>query len=153
MPELFVRCPCNHCDGKIEFERSQAGNTITCPHCELDTILHVPASTNKGGLRGMKSIHVLAGKIVALAVVCLCFVLKMITFDGIFLQEPDLFSKGALMAINLVLWIAGFCIYFYPSLVAKDKKNAQAILVLNFFLGWTFIGWVAALVWANTKDN
>jgi hypothetical protein len=25
----------------------------------------------------------------------------------------------------------------------------MAIFVLNLFLGWTFVGWVVALVWAN----
>lgn len=33
-----------------------------------------------------------------------------------------------------------------------NKRNADAIVALNFFLGWTFIGWVIALVWALIKD-
>jgi len=28
----------------------------------------------------------------------------------------------------------------------------MAIGALNLFLGWSLIGWVAALVWALTKD-
>jgi len=43
-------------------------------------------------------------------------------------------------------------IYFLPSIIGKNKKNASAILVLNLFLGWTFIGWVVALIWSYTKD-
>jgi hypothetical protein len=27
-----------------------------------------------------------------------------------------------------------------------------AIGVLNFFLGWTLLGWIGALVWACTAD-
>ena len=27
-----------------------------------------------------------------------------------------------------------------------------AILLLNFFLGWTMIGWIVALVWAVKTD-
>ena len=44
-------------------------------------------------------------------------------------------------------------IYFLPALVAHSEKhhNATAIFVLNLLLGWTFIGWVIALVWAVTK--
>lgn len=40
--------------------------------------------------------------------------------------------------------------YFLPSIVADHRKhrNATAIAVLNLFLGWTFAGWVIALVWA-----
>lgn len=44
--------------------------------------------------------------------------------------------------------------YFIPAVVAYEKKkeNRVSILVLNIFLGWTFIGWVVALVWACKKD-
>lgn len=46
-------------------------------------------------------------------------------------------------------------IYFLPFLVAYRNSHPQtaAIGVLNFFLGWTFVGWVAALVWANVRDR
>ncbi len=36
-------CKCNTCSGKIEFEPSQAGQTIQCPHCGLETVLFIPA--------------------------------------------------------------------------------------------------------------
>jgi Superinfection immunity protein len=41
-------------------------------------------------------------------------------------------------------------LYFIPTAVAhwRGHPNQKAILILNLFLGWTFIGWVAALVWA-----
>ena len=47
----------------------------------------------------------------------------------------------------------GLWLYFVPSIVGRHKANATAILVLNIFLGWTFVGWVVALVWAFTKDS
>jgi hypothetical protein len=31
----------------------------------------------------------------------------------------------------------------------RRHPNTVAIGILNLFLGWTFLGWVAALVWAN----
>jgi cytoskeletal protein RodZ len=45
--------------------------------------------------------------------------------------------------------------YFIPSIIAlfRAKSNTFAIILLNLFLGWTFIGWVVALVWAATKDK
>ena len=43
-------------------------------------------------------------------------------------------------------------IYFLPTIIGVSKRNGCAIFVLNLFLGWTFIGWVLALVWAFTKD-
>lgn len=51
--------------------------------------------------------------------------------------------------------IVGFAVlYFVPTVVAfvRGKRNAVSILLTNLFLGWTFIGWVVALVWATSKD-
>jgi hypothetical protein len=47
------------------------------------------------------------------------------------------------------------CGYFLPTLVAGKRKhpNGEAILALNLFLGWTFLGWLAALVWAFTNTR
>ena len=46
-------------------------------------------------------------------------------------------------------------IYFIPSYIAfkKQKLQTTAIIVLNVFLGWTFLGWVVALVWACMEDG
>lgn len=45
--------------------------------------------------------------------------------------------------------------YFIPTIVAYNRKklNKMSILLLNFFLGWSLIGWVVALVWATAKDK
>lgn len=45
-------------------------------------------------------------------------------------------------------------IYFLPSFIssARMHRNNSSTFVLNLFLGWTFIGWVAALMWA-LSDN
>ena len=41
-------------------------------------------------------------------------------------------------------------LYFLPGLIAyfRSHDNTVAIMMLNLFLGWTLIGWVAALVWS-----
>ena len=48
--------------------------------------------------------------------------------------------------------VALLILYFLPTIAAVGRKHHQrtAIFVLNLFLGWTFIGWVAALVMAAT---
>ena len=53
--------------------------------------------------------------------------------------------------IALVLMV--LVIYFSPTIIGANKANKAAIFTLNLFLGWTFIGWVVALVWALMKDN
>jgi len=46
-----------------------------------------------------------------------------------------------------------FAIYFLPFLIAfiRSHIDSLAIFILNLFLGWTFFGWVVALVWAVKK--
>jgi len=47
-------------------------------------------------------------------------------------------------------------LYFSPTIVAFNRghQNRTPIALLNFFLGWTFLGWVGALIWAHgAKQN
>ena len=42
--------------------------------------------------------------------------------------------------------------YFLPAMAAAGRRhhNQSAIFILNLLLGWTILGWIAALVWAFT---
>ena len=44
-------------------------------------------------------------------------------------------------------------LYFLPSIIGKDKRDAMGIFLVNLFLGWTLIGWVAAFLWACASDR
>jgi hypothetical protein len=59
-----------------------------------------------------------------------------------------------LPALFLPIFGFGFVMYFLPSIIAiaRSKRDITAIVLLNFFLGWTMIGWVVALVWAVKTD-
>jgi predicted RNA-binding Zn-ribbon protein involved in translation (DUF1610 family) len=46
------------------------------------------------------------------------------------------------------LIIIAALIYFIPSIIGYFKQHGVGILLLNLFLGWTVIGWIAALIWA-----
>jgi len=52
----------------------------------------------------------------------------------------------------MLLLGAALLTYFFPACVAsiRNHHNSTAIFMLNLLLGWTFIGWVVALVWACT---
>lgn len=55
--------------------------------------------------------------------------------------------------ILFLLQLVGLLIYFIPSIVATIRKhNNRNPIIVNLFLGWTFFGWVIALIWALT-DN
>lgn len=45
-------------------------------------------------------------------------------------------------------------IYWTPTIIAfgRNKRNKYAISALNLFAGWTFVGWVGALVWSLLHD-
>ncbi len=61
-------------------------------------------------------------------------------------------------SIGLFFWMIvtaiGTTIYFLPSILAVvgRRRNSATIVVLNILLGWSFIGWVVALVMALMKD-
>jgi hypothetical protein len=48
--------------------------------------------------------------------------------------------------------IAIVFLYFLPSFIARDRHSFAGIFLLNFFLGWTFVGWIIALIWACTAE-
>lgn len=54
--------------------------------------------------------------------------------------------------MEALIFIFFGALYFLPTIAGWHKKNVGAILTLNLLLGWTFIGWVVALVWAMTHD-
>lgn len=53
------------------------------------------------------------------------------------------------MDLMLVLLAA----YLLPMFIAfgRDHPNAWPITILDLLLGWTFIGWVVALIWSLTS--
>jgi hypothetical protein len=54
--------------------------------------------------------------------------------------------------IILFFLLLGFVAYWAPTIVAVIRKdhlpNVWSVMVINFFLGWTLIGWIVALVMA-----
>lgn len=55
---------------------------------------------------------------------------------------------------SVFAWIFGI-FYFLPIVIAFLRKHQSkfGILVLNLFLGWTFIFWIVSLAWALSKKD
>lgn len=72
----------------------------------------------------------------------------------LFLQ-PDTPDSKFGIAIFIVVIILGCVFYFLPTIIAilSGKNNAIAIGALNFFLGWTLLGWVVSLVWSLSSES
>jgi hypothetical protein len=53
---------------------------------------------------------------------------------------------------SLLIILTLLALYLIPSIIACRRKhnNAVPIILLNAVLGWTLIGWFAALIWATT---
>jgi hypothetical protein len=64
-------------------------------------------------------------------------------------------ASGGGAAVALLVIIVGIGLYFLPTMVAVSRKvtNQGSIFVINFFLGWSFIGWVVALAMACRTSN
>ena len=59
------------------------------------------------------------------------------------------------MIVPVLIMSACVLVYLFPAIVAAGRhhNNADAILVLNLFFGWSFVGWVVALVWSLTSNR
>jgi len=58
------------------------------------------------------------------------------------------------MTVFLVITL-GVIFYFLPTIfaAARGHHNSTALMLANLFLGWTFIGWVACLIWSFTNKS
>jgi hypothetical protein len=60
------------------------------------------------------------------------------------------FLLGLPIVLIVLIGVAVFVIHFLPVIIAGNRKvkNFWWIFLINFFFGWTLIGWAVALVWA-----
>lgn len=58
------------------------------------------------------------------------------------------------LILILIVALIGALVYFLPTFIAvrRQHRNAVPILLVNLFLGWSFLGWLVALIWSTT-DN
>jgi hypothetical protein len=66
------------------------------------------------------------------------------------LASSDSGSGDAAVILVILAIIFLFVFYWIPTVVAAVRQvpNTGSVFVINFFLGWTFIGWVVALAMA-----
>ena len=50
----------------------------------------------------------------------------------------------------ILLILPSLAVYFVPTIIAilRRVRNIVGIIILNIFAGWTFVGWIIALVWS-----
>lgn len=71
--------------------------------------------------------------------------------------SPEIFGygnidwRGLWTVTSIVLWMTFyFVMYVLPAYIAYKRKSRHflAIAILDLALGWTGLGWLAALIWA-----
>lgn len=64
-------------------------------------------------------------------------------------------DSAVMILILVVAIVVGIAFYFIPAIIGfkRQHPNKAAILCVDLLLGWSFIGWVVALVWACTNTN
>ena len=163
-----------------QFERSGEttnlilGQSVTCPNCGKSAQLYVPSPSSATppplkfttpARSKIPSVFipnfewVVRHKLWSIAI-SLCFsFFTLCGFEGCREDGGGVFISliygfGIAVLATGLLAFAIF-VYFFPTIVAKQrqKKNDEAIFVLNLLTGWTFVGWVIAVVWAYTKDS
>jgi RsiW-degrading membrane proteinase PrsW (M82 family) len=52
----------------------------------------------------------------------------------------------------IIAILVSIVVYFLPTIIAllRKKQNPLVVVLINIFLGWTFIGWIVALVMSFT---
>jgi hypothetical protein len=63
--------------------------------------------------------------------------------------------RGPPNGIRLMEALCVLALYFAPAIIAGSRGHlsAPAIFALNLLLGWTALGWIAALVWSLTGNT
>ena len=138
---------CEYCGARLFFEHSDAGSRIKCQHCGEETVLNtahggkVDLARSAGGSFTQPSRRKRLWPILAVG---FCAIVA-----GVFAMLK--YSTAATIGLGLFVFVAvvgGFALYWLPTIVGWNKKNATGIFLLNLFLGWALIPWVIALVWA-----
>jgi hypothetical protein len=61
--------------------------------------------------------------------------------------------SGAMLIVAAVAAILALVVYLLPALIAMSRghQDTVAITALTILLGWSFIGWIVALVWSFSE--
>lgn len=97
----------------------------------MDNLKAKWATLNPGAKAGVAGAGLLVG---------LLFVFKIL---------PALIAAVGIAGLVMILVVP----YWIPTIIAVRRKHESkmAIAVVNFFFGWTFVGWILSLIWALSR--
>jgi hypothetical protein len=110
-------------------------------------MLQVGSNSDAGGAYMKKALIIIAAVVVGVPAALTLVGLLIDAYHSSGLHFDKQIAEGWLIIIGFV------GIYFAPTTLASMRNNRQtlAIFMLNLLLGWTLLGWIAAVVWACIK--
>ena len=59
------------------------------------------------------------------------------------------------LLLMIPMMLVGAALYFLPSILASARRrpNTTTIFIINLLLGWTALGWIAAMVLVFIEPN
>jgi len=65
------------------------------------------------------------------------------------------YSNSGPWELIIIMLVLFQLIYYIPSIFAMAKKmpGILKIFIINLLAGWTFVGWVATLIWVIYKNS
>lgn len=158
MPPITFRC--HQCHAALSTSKGSPGDVVTCPRCRR--MITVPGAAATPPIPhetpGMRAAKYALAILVAAVFLAGGFALCVWLAAGAMKTDED--ARGAattviFLALFAVSALIAVLLFSVPILVAwaRRHRNAAAITALTLLVGWTFLGWVAALVWALTDDT
>ena len=137
-----MKMACGLCGGHLEFDANLDGRLIVCPHCRAEIMLHGPERAEGTRWRWLPVTH---SVLLLTAALSAPYVIQ--SWKAAAPWWENLEYPAALMVL--------LALYLAPVWIAEDRRhrNAAGIALVNLLLGWTLLGWIAALVWAVYRDK
>ena len=91
-------------------------------------------------------------KILTLVIVILATPVFITSCAPPFWYTPDTWFPFNNFFFGFPFGLLGIAVYFLPIIIAavRHANSIVGIILLNVLAGWTFIGWIIALVWSLT---
>lgn len=142
---LAVAIKCRYCGSDLIEEAKTQASLATGTAVNTVNMLHRPMNRNTVLLIGW----------VALFTLFMFFGLVLDFTNGTETGARLIATAVMVSTVYATLIVLGLVIYMWPTIEAKRRNHRQyqAILTLNLALGWTFLGWVVALVWARMAQE
>ena len=78
---------------------------------------------------------------------------KNILFASILFGILTIFASLVGVLPELIFLVLCFGLYFLPTIICFKKTFITQVFALNLLTGWTFVGWVIALIWALKNEK